>query len=1449
MENLSSIIAVQHKSHSHLQRLAKRFNNKPEKEITKGYMKCVLEEVETIYKSFKEDHEQICALALENTINEKDVPYLANDFYEVFFDTYITFKSKLLDLAEEPTMSHHHMASTFISSNNNYSNSSTSSCAKLPKIELPTFTGEYLEWIPYCDMFTSLVHNNHSLTDIQKYFYLKGSCKDSPLDIINQYPASDRNYIAAWEALKSRYQNKRKLIEQILNKLFSIPQSNGSFSSIKELLDSTRSSLSLLRSLDIDIDTWDPILIYLMTQKMDKQTRKEWEQSISSTELPVMNDLFKFLETTFRTLESVEESNNRPERQISVSRCPQQKPFKRSLHMHNAAVSTSTCVCCQRRHPLYKCFKFLSLSPTEKKSIVSQNNVCTNCLNPGHYFRQCKIAARCQLCHQTHHTILHAAYATDIVQDQTTTALSTAVENMNATALSHTQPTSHINSHLSSLAANQQSQVLLATAKILIKHPHGVCYAKALVDPGSQASFVNRELCQLLNLNQKRIEKTTIDGIGATSKTSIKHMVELKLVSNYNKNYNLTVSAFILPKITNYKPIDVRKCDLPDLNSYQLSDPTFYMPSKIDVLLGSDVYGEILKQNCIKFPNSVLLQESVFGWLVSGPIGKPYPKTTLNVNSCNLENQLRLFWEQEELAETKNLSLEEEACESYFATTYIRTSEGRYEVHLPFRSLLKDSARLFDPLGWLAPTTIMAKIMFQTLWREGLDWTDPLPANLHNEWSKYRTALKDIEKLSLPRWFKSKSTSSTDLHAFCDASKLAFAAVVYIRVVKEDGKVHVSLIQSKTKVAPLKVQTIPKLELCAAVLCARLVTRVKSCIGLKVDNVMLWSDSTTVLNWIKTQSSQLPVYEANRVSQIQRLTNISEWRYVSSSDNPADCATRGLLPEDLKTHTIWWHGPHWLHEDSTAWPVCKLRNTVHPAASKPIIYSFTTSTATKLKTSDYPDYFSKYSSFNRLQRVTAYILRFYNNLKASISKDSIQKHHKLIGCLQTTELKSSRLRLVKICQRISFKDDITCLQNKLPLACNSRVLKLQPFLDDEGVLRVGGRIKHADLSFGKKHPILLTKTDPISYLIFAEAHSKTLHGGVQLMQSYVMTHYWILSARNLAKSVKRNCVTCFKYSAKAATQIMGNLPQVRLNPARPFKHSGLDYAGPINMKQNTLRRSTTTKGLTTDDFLAAFKRFTSRRGPCTDLYSDCGTTFIGASKELQILYHRSKASLPEHLVEGLNNSGTQWHFIPPASPHFGGLWEAGVKSTKHHLRRIMKDRTLTYEELSTLLCQVESCLNSRPLCPLSTDPSDFSVLTPAHFLVGEPTTCIPEDDLLDSNINRLTHWKQIEKLKQHFWQRWSQEYLCRLQSRPKWNCLKREAQIGDIVLLLHERSTPGHWPLARVEEIHPGSDGHCRVVTLYCNGKFIKRPIAKICFLPSNDASSVTLNALEERNT
>lgn len=244
----------------------------------------------------------------------------------------------------------------------------------------------------------------------------------------------------------------------------------------------------------------------------------------------------------------------------------------------------------------------------------------------------------------------------------------------------------------------------------------------------------------------------------------------------------------------------------------------------------------------------------------------------------------------------------------------------------------------------------------------------------------------------------------------------------------------------------------------------------------------------------------------------------------------------------------------------------------------------------------------------------------------------------------------------------------------------------------------------------------------------------------------------------------------------------------------------------------------------------------SRRGCCTDLYSDCGTNFVGANKELQILYNQSKSSIPDEITDRLAKNGTKWHFIPPASPNFGGLWEAGVKSTKYHLKRLMHGRILTFEELSTLLAQIESCLNSRPLCPLSSEPTDCNALTPAHFLIGEPSLCIPEEDLLDVNIDRLNRWKTVEKLKQHFWRRWSNEWLCRVQSRPKWLKIKENPKVGDLVVVLDERSSPGEWPLARIQDVHPGKDDCVRVVTLLSHGKTFKRPISKIALLPINDS-------------
>ncbi|XP_065356009.1 uncharacterized protein LOC135950390 [Calliphora vicina] len=573
-----------------------------------------------------------------------------------------------------------------------------------------------------------------------------------------------------------------------------------------------------------------------------------------------------------------------------------------------------------------------------------------------------------------------------------------------------------------------------------------------------------------------------------------------------------------------------------------------------------------------------------------------------------------------------------------------------------------------------------------------------------------------------------------ELHCFSDASNAAYAAVVYSRVISSDG-IFVNILQSKSKVSPVKTVSIRRLELCAARLLVQLAQSVKeSLCDVNIDNIYYWSDCSTVLSWIQKHPSCWIVYVANRVADIQRLSNPRQWNYVQSALNPADCASRGVLAQDLIKDQTW-----------------------------------------------------------------------TNVLKAS-------------------EINETLLRLIRLTQFIDFPNELKLLYENLEIR-HSPLLKLMPFLDENGIIRVGGRLQNSDLSYNVKHPIILAKSYPLSKLIIIDSHERTLHGGVTLTMSVVNRKFWIVSGNQLAKSIIHKCIQCFRYSAKTSQQVMGNLPYVRLNVTRPFKYSGVDYTGPIDIKNSTLRSAVVSKGyiclfvckvtkavhleavsdLSTNSFLAAFRRFVSRRGACTDICSDCGTNFVGASKELKILYNRNSKSLPDDLRQALSLNCTNWHFIPPASPNFGGLWEAGVKSVKHHLKRITHNRLLSFEELATLLCQIVGCINSRPLCPLSSDPCDFDALTPAHFLVGEPIQCIQEESLLDQNINHLTRWKSIELLKQHFWKRWHREYLNRLQARPKWLKSKAKPKIGDSVLIADERCGPGQWLLGRIHDVHPGA--------------------------------------------
>ncbi|KMQ90338.1 hypothetical protein RF55_9920 [Lasius niger] len=320
---------------------------------------------------------------------------------------------------------------------------------------------------------------------------------------------------------------------------------------------------------------------------------------------------------------------------------------------------------------------------------------------------------------------------------------------------------------------------------------------------------------------------------------------------------------------------------------------------------------------------------------------------------------------------------------------------------------------------------------------------------------------------------------------------------------------------------------------------------------------------------------------------------------------------------------------------------------------------------------------------------------------------------------------------------------------------------------------------------------------------------------------------------------------------------MGDLPRRRVTPTRPFLNTGVDYAGPIQLRTTKGRGHRSYKAFiavfvclstravhldvvsdyTADAFLAALQLFTSRRGLCRSFQSDCGTNFVGADAQLRALFSASNPN-QRQIAAQLASEQIQWRFNPPAVPYFGGIWEAAVKSLKHHLRQVLGENTLTYEEMSTLLAHIEACLNSRPLQALSDDPDDIAALTPGHFLIRSALNAVPEPNLLESPINCVTQWQLLQKMRDHFWERWSQEYLHSLLQRPKWWAANDQVRVGRLCLIRSENAPPTRWPLARVTRLHPGEDGSTRVVFVSTAVSELTRPIAKIILLPVSDSDA-----------
>jgi hypothetical protein len=784
-------------------------------------------------------------------------------------------------------------------------------------------------------------------------------------------------------------------------------------------------------------------------------------------------------------------------------------------------------------------------------------------------------------------------------------------------------------------------------------------------------------------------------------------------------------------------------------------------------------------------------------------------------------------------------------------TDFFAISIPEYSFSEPVtkRKILSTIAQCYDPLGFLSPIIITGKLIIHQLWLLKVDWDVPISDEvLLSEWTNLIENLPLLKNLKIPRYlFLNKEIKDIQFHGFADASLKAFSACVYVRAVYYDQTVSSFLISSKSRVAPLKVVTLPRLELCAMLLLSQLVTKLLSVFENRftVNSVHLWSDSQIALSWIQSHSSRWNIFVSNRVAQIQNLTSNFSWHYVKSADNPADLPSRGIPIDTILTSEIWWNGPKFLKDPNVNFSENSnpLFLTELPEERK---VSLVTSNLSE-QTSFWSPIFQNFSSFSKLQRTVAYILRFINNSKPNVSKN--------IGVLEVHELKCATNLILKNLQTETFSKEISELKNS-NFVSDKNIQKLNPFLDTEGLLRVGGRLENADIPFEQKHPILLPSKNYTVHLMLLQEHKRLGHVGAQTVLSNFRLKYWPLNGLREIKKLIRNCTTCFRFEAQPSAQIMADLPQDRVTISRPFSRVGVDFGGPFLLKSSKLRKAPVFKcymaifvcmitkavhielvtSLSTEDFILSLKRFISRRGNPNTIFCDNGTNFVGAKNQLYELYtfFQNKEN-SDSIKEFMSVNQIEFKFIPPKSPHWGGIWEAAVKSAKYHIRRLIGETQLTFEEFYTILVQIEAILNSRPLCPLSNDPNDFQVLTPGHFLIGTSLTAHPEKDIFEIPENRLNLWKRISKVQQSFWKKWKVDYLNRLQNRPKWFKTSPNLTVDSLVILKDDDSPPLKWPLARVLEVIPGKDNQIRVVKLKTQDGIFTRTITKVCPLPQQE--------------
>lgn len=756
------------------------------------------------------------------------------------------------------------------------------------------------------------------------------------------------------------------------------------------------------------------------------------------------------------------------------------------------------------------------------------------------------------------------------------------------------------------------------------------------------------------------------------------------------------------------------------------------------------------------------------------------------------------------------------------------------------RQLLRITASIFDPLGFLSPFTIKLKILFQTLCINNNNWDEPLSGEALQVWNMVSSQLHLLSKITVPRCYFELNHEPTEVqvHGFCDASERAYAAVLYIRSIYNANYIDTRLVTSKTRVAPIKKQTIPRLELLGALILARLINSVVPLLG-RSSAVYCWTDSMTVLQWIRNKRVYKQ-YVHSRVDEICQLMSQCLWRHCPGVVNPADLPSRGTGASELVKAELWWKGPEFLTFSEDKWPVASVNEfsaqaSAEIAKSQPTIFhSLSITERTRNAQVDICKVIEakNFSTLTRLLRITAYVLRFVDRLKNGLG-DQRGTDEMSQTLLEAMDLEKAELVWIQSVQGEAFPEEISFLKQSI-MKKTLYVRQFGLYLDEENLIRCKGRINNSALPQESKNPIFLPSKNDFVRLLIEHIHIKNMHSGVRDTLISLRERYWILRGRQAVRSAVRRCVTCKRYEGQAYdTSEVPDLPSYRVSEDPPFSNTGLDFAGPLYVYDKggpakskvyvCLFTCASTRGvhleltrkLDVDNFLLALRRFAGRRGLPATIISDNAKTFKSSAREVAKIMRSSE------VLRYLANNRTTWKFIIERAPWWGGFWERMVQDIKRSLRKAIGRANLSFEELRTILVEVEGIINARPLTHVENDEDGITyTLSPSHLMYGRRITSLPNPshfDILSTYQTLTKRRKHHVRLLENFTRVWRHEYLTSLRethAHQKGALNSRAVTVGEVVILKDDTTKKMYWKLAVVEELISGRDGQIRAAVV-----------------------------------